>query len=793
MSVRRGIGIWVRRPLIWVSFAYGFGIALSYFLSLDRFILLIAITGLFLFVLYLQFIHKLDFTYILILFMLIGWSRGLVFLQYEGPLYKYIDEEIYVLGEIADFPQQHEHRDIYIVKTEKISYEGREHAVSTKMRLTVYREPDRLDENTYIKNPYVRGDKIVFKGKVEKPAGKRNPKGFDYELYLKNRGIYNIMAINYNEIEPYSTSDRPKIKLLQSMAIWMDKTIDQYVIGNGGSLLKSMILGQRWEIPSDIRDSFSKTGTAHILAISGLHVGFIMAGIDFLLRRFYLRRTIIFAIQSTMLTIYCLLIGAPPSAVRATIMAIIYLGGYALNRPEDRANSLAFTAFLILFIKPGKLFDIGFQLSFAAVAGITLLYSRIRYVLYFVPRDTGDMLTVIAAAQLGVAPLIIYHYNIISPISIVANLFFVPMAGLVVQLGFILFLFALILPPLAKLIGIAISYLSFIFMEGTCILESIPLSSINIISPPVFLIICYYILLWMMSSEKPNLVNTKKVSAVVIAIAVIFMFIVSVYPVDLQVVFVDVGQGDCIYIKTPDRRHILIDGGGSPYRGHEQIFDTGKHIVLPFLLKNGVYKLDLVVASHWHDDHVGGLLTVVEELPIDNFLCYPPYEESENYKSIMQVLEERDISKLRGNIGQVYRIGKDMEFHILHPYLDIATDNENNRSLVIHARFKDTSLMFTGDIEEEIEELLLKEGNLRSHVLKTAHHGSITSSSEDWIQAVSPLFTVMQVGKNSFGHPHTDVIDRFNANDVKIYRTDEDGAVICRYGKRGWRVKTMVD
>ena len=262
------------------------------------------------------------------------------------------------------------------------------------------------------------------------------------------------------------------------------------------------------------------------------------------------------------------------------------------------------------------------------------------------------MLSVIISAQLGVGPLIIYHYNLISPISIIANLFLVPIAGLIVQLGFILFLFAIILPPVAGAVGVAISYLSFIFIEGTTMLEKVPLSSMLAVSPPIFIIICYYILLWMQSRERPSSVNAKRVSALAIAISILFIAVTSIYPADLKIVFVDVGQGDCIYIRTPDRRHILIDGGGSPYRGHEQTFDIGTHIVLPFLLKNGVSKLDLVVASHWHDDHVGGLLAVVEEMPVSSFLYYPPYDNGETYEQMMNSLEKRGISKIEAVSGQ---------------------------------------------------------------------------------------------------------------------------------------------
>lgn len=792
MDRRRHMEVWIRRPLIWTVFSYGFGIVLSYFVHINTSILLIGAMVFLLYIVYLHFIHRLDFAYVLVMFLMLGWLRGLTFLNRESPLYMYTDRDIYVVGEIVDFPQYYDNRDVYIVKTEKIIYENREYAVNTKIRLTVYKGKGKLRADGYTDSLYVRGDRILFEGRLENPPAQRNPKGSNYRLYLKNKGIYNIMSIDENSIKPYSQDKRNRKNILHAIANWMDKAIGRYAMGEGSRLLKSMILGQRWELPSEIRDTFSKTGTAHILAISGLHVGFIMMGIDLCLRRFYLRRSTMFFIQTAVLSTYCILIGAPPSAMRATIMAIISLGGYALNRPEDRANTLAFAGLIILLVKPGQLFDVGFQMSFGAVGGIMLLYTRFKDRLYFIPKGLADILTVTIGAQLGVGMFVAYHYNIVSPISIVANLLFIPLAGLIVQLGFLLIISSLIFPPLAKLIGYIIGYLSFIFIEGNYMLGSIPLSSKVVISPPIFIIICYYVSIWLLSDERPASVDIRKMFTIIISAVVIFILVISVYPADFKVVFLDVGQGDCIYIRTPDKRHILIDAGGVPYRGYETSFDTGAHIVLPFLLKNGVHKLDLVVASHWHDDHVGGLFSVLDNIRTDTFLYYPPYESNDVYRELMDLLERRDIARVEVERGQTYKVGSLMECSILHPYAGIATDNENNRSIVMHVKYKDTSLMFTGDIEGEVENMLVRDDNLTSHMLKVAHHGSITSSTEEWIEGVGPMFAVIQVGKNTFNHPHEDVIDRFKIKDIRVYRTDVHGAVICRYRKGGWKVKCMI-
>lgn len=783
-------GIWIRRPLIWTVFVYSFGIILSYYVSLNMFILLFAIIILFFFILFLQFSHRMDFVYILIMFLLIGWLRGIYFFQDEGPLTDHIDTEMTVIGEIVDFPRHYDNRDVYIVKTEHIICEEGQLPISTKIQLTVY-ATEGQEGNIKEKALYGRGEKIKFQGRLKKPYGQRNPKCFDYRLYLKNKDIYYTMSVNEFAIKTCSQVKKSYTKPLQSVSIWMDKTIDKYVDGDGSAFLKSMLLGHRWDLPSDIRNNFSNIGTAHILAISGLHVGFIILGMDLILRRFYLRRTTVFFIQTGVLITYCMLIGAPTSAIRATIMAIISLGGYALNRPEDRSNSLAFAALIILLIRPGQLFDVGFQMSFGAVSGIILLYPLLKDRLYFIPKRLADILIIPICAQLGVGMLVAYHYNIVSPLSILANILFVPIAGLIVQLGFMLLIFALFMPFLAKIIGLVIGYLSFILIEGGYLIETIPLSSITVISPSIFIIVCYFIFIWLLSYECPQSINKKRTYSILLSVVMIFVLLKYLYPSHLKIVFVDVGQGDCIYIKTPDKKHILIDAGGNPYKTYESDFDTGSYIVVPFLLKNGVSHLDLVIASHWHDDHVGGLLKVLEDMHVDNFLYYPPYQKNEIFDEIMAILDKKDTDIVEGEGGQTYLIGEDVTFSILYPYGEIFTENENNRSIVIHAKYKDTSIMFTGDIEGEVERILADK-ELKSHILKVAHHGSLTSSTEEWIESVDPILAVIQVGNNSFGHPHPDVINRFELRNIPLYRTDEGGAVICTYIKDNWEVKTLI-
>lgn len=253
-----------------------------------------------------------------------------------------------------------------------------------------------------------------------------------------------------------------------------------------------------------------------------------------------------------------------------------------------------------------------------------------------------------------------------------------------------------------------------------------------------------------------------------------FIIIFNILPKDLKIYFIDVGQGDSTLIVTPRNKTILIDGGGST----SSEFDVGEKTLLPYLLDRGITKLDYIMISHFDQDHVGGLLTIMQKIKVKNVIIGKQYEFCENYEKFINIVKENKINVKVVELGKRVNIEKNIYIDILWPSSkNMISDNAiNNNSLVCKLVYKNFSILFTGDIEEIAEEKILEEVNnklLRTDILKIAHHGSKTSSTEKFLEAVNPKIALIGVGENNkFGHPNDGVIERLKKCGVSIYRTD---------------------
>ena len=309
-----------------------------------------------------------------------------------------------------------------------------------------------------------------------------------------------------------------------------------------------------------------------------------------------------------------------------------------------------------------------------------------------------------------------------------------------------------------------------------------PLNKIYNATPEIWQIAIYYVLIFVLNIfikislkrknstfEKrlinwKNLVkhlirkNSKKVIAGLICI-VILVALIKIMPKDLKIYFIDVGQGDATLIVTPQNKTILIDGGGS------ENYDVGKNTLLPYLLDRKIIKIDYVIISHFDTDHVGGILTILQELKIEKVIIGKQYETSENYEEFLQIINNKKIFVKMVGKGEKINIEKDMQIIVLFPGQELISENAlNNNSLVIKLEYKDFSMLFTGDIEEITEEKLVKmyakTDILKSTILKVAHHGSKSSSTEKFLKLVKPKIALIGVGKNNlYGHPNSEVIE----------------------------------
>ncbi|NLA52612.1 MAG: MBL fold metallo-hydrolase [Alcaligenaceae bacterium] len=356
----------------------------------------------------------------------------------------------------------------------------------------------------------------------------------------------------------------------------------------------------------------------------------------------------------------------------------------------------------------------------------------------------------------------------------------------------------MLIPVLGRLLAPLLKLLCALLIKGNELFVALPWTFIRVVSPSLIFMVCYYLVFWFLSQDRPLGMRYPLLWCCGLVIAALALGIFApVINNDLYVVFLDVGQGDCVYIRTPDEKHVLIDGGGKHSSGYSGTFDVGEDVVVPFLLKNGVWCLDLVVMSHAHDDHIEGLISVLDSIPVRAFMEYPPGEYSENYARLKELVAKNGIRNIYAYEGLSYRVGEDVWLDVMYPPKEPGkvqtyfSRGDNNRSLLLLLRCKGTSVLFTGDMEADVEKYLAPEWNYCVDVLKVAHHGSNTSSTDEWLEALNPQLAVIQVGKNNFGHPHPHVLQRLEERGVLVLRNDHHGAVTASYRNGRWCVRAM--
>ena len=837
--MRRGSReIWVKRPILWGLAAYIAGLVFSVYFRVEALYCLLGMTGAAL--LALVFRRKAVFPLLLSLVLIFGCLRGALFFGTRNPLAPYVGKRITIQGTVTGDPQIESDRAVYVLDVQAVQTGRTIHIAGGKVRVGHYAgfsdgglsrsksasqaqtspsghvpavsqdpsfsvdSPDSSSAGSSGSFPdpgkgsfseaFQAGDVLRVTATLKEPTGPRNPRGFDYKGYLARRGIYSMMnasgrnVVFLKKVRSFSVSG-----MLARFRRQADISLDRTVGGQEGALLKALLLGQRWTIEPGTVDAFQRTGLAHVLSISGLHIGYIVMLLHFLFSRFPLQRWTPLIFEATILLLYCLLVGAAPSVMRAVVMAVIYSVGKTMGRKSDTINSAGVAAFLILLIRPMDILEVGFQLSFLAVGSIALLYRPIQERLRFLPSKVSSLIAVTLSAQLGTFPLTVYCFNTLTPWSVLTNLVLVPALGAVTMGGFLILPVGMIFPAAAKIAAVPLRVLCRLVLAVTDLAAKLPFASIPAVSPSIPAILVYYLVLLTLSRERPAFIRRPYVvCTVLIGTLVAGPFLVEVRkPKDLEVTFVDVGQGDCTLIRTPDGKTILMDGGGKEDR------NVGEDTVLPFLLKNGVSSLDLVIMSHCHYDHIGGLLPVLEQLPVDAFMEYPPGQAEPAYLELKETVRRKGIDVLTAKRGQTWRIGREVKLHILYPedrvVKSLAHGNENNYSLVILMEYQDTSVLFTGDMEDRVEYYLA--GRIRQEnvdILKVPHHGSRTSSTESFLDAISPKAGVIQVGINLFGHPSPQTLDRLEQRGARVYRNDEQGAVMMHYRDKHWRIRTML-
>jgi competence protein ComEC len=823
----------VRRPLILVFIALALGIIFgSYFcISLDT-LLTASIICLLLILLGIrkQFFSA-SLCFILIFVFLTGAfniKRHAYFPDRDGDILQYIDRgKVTLEGVVVEPPVYYPERNVLLVKCYRTMKDNAYAQVSGIVRLSV--PPDII---------FNYGDFIRFRSTLKKIRNFQNPGAFNYERFMGLQGIYVSGYVqNPSEIILLRNNGGGRIKAkLESFRNSFRKIIHNHSSSPQKEIIEAMTLGNKSAIPSDIREAFGRTGTSHILAISGLHIGMV-AAFSFFLFFLILKRSEYLMLKFNIVKsaasfafifvlLYALIAGMGVTVTRATIMAFVFLMALLLSKQKEFYSTLALAGLIILIISPQSLFDVSFQLSFVSVLAIIYMMPRLNILMpkaiSFFPewmhgfvRYFYAMITVCVAATIGTMPLIMYYFDRVSFVTIAANLIAVPILGtLTLALLMLAILSALFS---ATLSGYFIQLSSFFVqfsIDAIQKISAIPWSSMSVTKPNMVEILFFYLLIFLFfqyfqGKKIKNINGTSSSLRVAVIkslmmICVLFFFaditylsLKSKYSSDLRLTVIDVGQGSSTLLQFPGGSNMLIDGGGFA----QSSFDVGKSVITPFLHYRRLSRIDTVVLTHPHPDHLLGLMHILNNFKVREIWQPAIPVAPEVYPGWHHAIMNNNINVSLISDSATPQIFNEAKVDILWPPVNHITDERifsqdevNDLSLVLKITFGEISFLIPGDISATIENKLIESKvDLKSDILIVPHHGSKLSSSPEFIKAVACRYAVVSAGKsNIFGHPHPSILRRYEDAQVKILRTDTDGAITIVTDGKTLRVDTFL-
>ena len=624
------------------------------------------------------------------------------------------------------------------------------------------------------------GDTILLSGYFDEPVGEKNEGGFDYKSYLKTIDVYGIIESRYKDVKIIKQNNLNYINLLAnntkiSFMNQLEKiyTENQEELKN---LLTGITLGIKDELTKEQVDNFKKSNLSHILAISGMHVGYVVIATLLMFKLLRIPRKVANVLSIGIIIFFMFLTNFTPSVVRAGIMGILILIAYILKRKPNIWIAISIASIISLTSNPYTLMSLSFQLSYLGTIGI-VLGMKVAKRKEIKTNYIKDIVIVCISAQLFVAPVLLWNFNTVTPYFLVSNIIVSPIIGVIMILGYILIFISYISINLVEIFNYAEVFLLHFLNNTTKIIGELPYAIIYLKTPYLTTVAVYYILLSLYIIYTDM---AKKIAKIVVVVYIVIIIALNLKLGQLELYFVDVGQGDCSLVITETYKTLLIDGGGSL----NPEYDVGESITLPYLVDKKITKLDYIMISHFDSDHVQGVFFVLENLKVENVIISIQDEEYENLKRFMNIVKEKNINVIIVEKGDVLYLDKYNKLEILYPEPDnlIKENAINNNSIVCKLVNKSISVLYTGDIEEVAEKRLVKlykdTDELKADVLKCAHHGSKSSSIPEFIDLVQPKLVTISCGvDNSFGHPAKEVLNRFEVRGVVIRRTDIEGEV----------------
>jgi len=641
---------------------------------------------------------------------------------------------------------------------------------------------------------YGYGDEILARGVLRRPQGLRNPGSIDYRAYLERKDIFVELRIREPADVTFSDAKYGSVlmrSLIEPLRATSEKVFSTFHAGQELEFLKAIILGQRAGLDPGIMEDFRDTGTLHILAVSGLHVGFLVLFFYFFTTLAGIPKRCRYILAGAVIIIYIFVTGAKPPVLRAGIFLIIYYTGIIMERYRNSLNILGVTALILLFINPRDLFDPGFQLSFSAVLGIAFVYSSINDKIYAIrkknipfgiPRFIEYVLSLLFmsfGAFAGTALVMAYHFNRLTFTSIFLSVIFVPMAGAVVFLGFLELIFDMCFSWIAGVFShttdLLINIMFYInrhIADGHYLTCSISRNEIAWVA--AFVILLPTTIYFITKGIRHRYLILSSITTAVMLSASWWTMPEN----NMTAAFLDVGQGDAVILSFPDGTNWLIDGGPEWENG-----DAGEQHIIPYLRWAGIRHLNGILLSHPNLDHYGGLESVLEAVRVDTLYETTVSDTLPGLQRLHRIMEQRGTGRRVVSAGERIGTSPYWRAYVLAPLSGdreiTAPEDINKVSMVVQFNYMGTKILFTGDIGFNEEQKLLRYGQfLKSDVLKIPHHGSKYSSSAEFLGLVSPEYAVISVGsRNNHGHPTKETLWRLRSVNAAVMRTDLNGMI----------------
>ncbi|WP_302669343.1 DNA internalization-related competence protein ComEC/Rec2 [Eubacterium sp. AF15-50] len=658
------------------------------------------------------------------------------------------------------------------------------------------------------------GNKIYLKGKIQQFEVARNKGNFDSKKYYLSIGITTKIAVK----EYYVSDDnydflRDKLCTLREYVVGMFSKLcdtngkDKWLYGNKAGIFSAILMGDKTELDQEIKDLYSLSGIAHILAISGLHISLIGMFLYSLLRKRFSFATSS-ALTIAVVTLFAITSGMGIATIRAFVMFILKLIGEILGRKYDYITAISLSALILLADNPFIIINSGFQMSFCAMITITIIWPKVVYLINIKSKIANS---IVFSLCIGIFmnPVIAYNYFQLPTYSFMLNIIVVPLLGIVV---------------ISAIAGSGMGFLSILMGKtaltpGCLILEvytflcenvlKIPGAVIVVGKPTIKIIVLYYMVIVfflfcftlvrknyekdcnikeMIDENGKKVISSQiilkkqrkfdfKIRLAVIGISILSGFFIYYTPSKgLDIQFMDVGQGDGIFIKADDGTTITIDGGSSDVK------NVAKYRMIPCIKASGTGVIDYAVITHADKDHISGIEEILNMntengLTIRNLVMPHVSYEDEAYDELLTAAKTKGIQVLYIKEGDTMKLGK-VEIKCIHPDGKYISDNRNDYSTVLSLKYENFSALFTGDIPAEIEKSIINKIDNNYTILKVAHHGSKYSSDMEFLKKVMPAYSVISVGEdNSYGHPGTETINKLKSLNSKILRTDLSGEI----------------